>query len=56
MLVRSGVDPRLSGEDDRARVDLVWMDLRVVVSGVDDLADGALVDALLALVRRKRDG
>ena len=46
---------RLPGEDDGARIDVVRVHAGSQVGGVDDLADPALVDALLAQIRRERN-
>src|SRR5262249_49225489 len=45
----------LARQDHHARVDIVRMQSGLLVRGVDDGAQSRLVDALLALVRRKRD-
>jgi len=46
---------RLAGEDHRAGVDRIGMQPGGCVRVLDDLADGGLVDAHLARVRRERD-
>ena len=46
---------RLAGEDDDAGVDVVRVHAGRRVGRVDDLAEAAIVDALLALVRRQHD-
>ena len=47
---------RLARENHRAGVDVVGVDACRRVGGVDDAADRLVVDALLARVRRERDG
>ena len=44
-----------AGEDDCAAVDLVRMEARTLIGVVDDVAQRAIVDALLALIRRQCD-
>ena len=46
---------RFASQDDCACVDVVRMDASRLIGSVDDAADGPIVDALFADVRRERD-